>query len=119
MTLRFLKCLVLVALVHIFGAAMVFGAYHFAKAGEGLAENDQPDGTPKTIVNETNVNPINDKGTDGKQVQTHKVKGGESYSSIAGHYGIKDWRDLRAHNGHTPTHVLQIGEELQIPSNNR
>ena len=111
MTLRFLKCLVLVPLVHISGAAMVFGAYHFAKAGEGLAEKEQPDGTPKTIVNQTKM-----KGEDSVEVRRHTVKRGEGYGVIAKQYDISI-QNLRVHNGHKPSHILQIGEELLIPSN--
>lgn len=111
MTMRFIKCLVLVALVHVFAAAMVFGAYHFTKAGN------------KAFVETNDVNPGTETVLAGTSAQTaptgsaeHKVKSGESYWSIAKQYNVK-MQTLMTHNGHNATHVLKVGDVIGIPSN--
>lgn len=51
MALRFIKCLVVVTLVHVFAAVVVVGAYHFARAGNQVtAENGTPTCNQRTIM---------------------------------------------------------------------
>ena len=86
MTMRFIKCLVLVALVHVFAAAMVFGAYHFTKAGnEAFVENTESDpGSGTVLANTTQTDQVSGK--------KHEVKSGESYWSIAKQYKLDEKR---------------------------
>lgn len=110
MTMRFIKCLVLVALVHVFAAAMVFGAYHFTKAGnEAFVENTEPDPGSGTVLATTTTQ------TTQVGVKKHEVRSGESYWSIAKQYRL-DMHKLMTHNGHNATHVLKVGDVISIPA---
>ena len=105
----------LVALVHVFAAAMVFGAYHFTQVGNHLVKDDSSKMTPSpvAIIN----SPIQEKKGDvGIRVVRHRVKDGESYWSISKKYGITI-KKLMACNGHDSNHVLKPDEEIRIPSN--
>ena len=110
MTMRFIKCLVLVALVHVFAAAMVFGAYHFTKAGnEVFVEDTKSDPGSGTVLATTTAQ------TAAVGTKKHEVKSGESYWSIAKRYDM-DMHKLMTHNGHTATHVLKVGDVISIPA---
>lgn len=51
MALRFIKCLVVVTLVHVFAAVVVVGAYHFARAGNQEAvDNGNSTRNRRTIM---------------------------------------------------------------------
>ena len=104
MTSRFLKCLVVVALIHLFAAVLVFGAYYFTKTSD-----HPPDTTEYVLSGNSNVEPEPDPPRE------HVVQRGESYDSIARKYQTSI-QALREANGHTPKHVLQPGERLTIPN---
>ncbi len=118
MTMRFLKCVVVVTLVHLFAALLVFGAYHFTRAG-----NDSKEGV---VPSETQDYTLMQTGATSEQLTpptpppepdpvVHKVTRGESYWTIARRYGVTT-DNLMAANGHSRDHVLKIGERLIIPA---
>lgn len=121
MALRFLKCLVVVALVHVFAAALVFGAYHFTRAGKPeIAAKGSPSDTEDFVimVPEKEKKAKEAAGSQGvakaNQPYRHVVQSNESYWSIANKYGVSI-KQLQETNGHRSGHMLQKGEKLIIP----
>jgi LysM repeat protein len=114
MTLRFLKCVAVVTLVHLMAALLVFGAYHFTKVGNGPEE-----GVPAARQDFTLVSTQGEEAKPVKkpEAKVHNVVRGDSYWTIARQYGVK-MDDLMADNGHSRDHVLKIGESLVIPHAN-
>ncbi len=113
MTLRFIKCLVVVAVVHVFAAVLVFGAYHLAKSGNGNGVAKAPaDQEPYKVIAAQN-GPSKQPEAPAVQEKTHVVASGESYWSIAKQYEVST-KDLMEYNGGADR-TLRPGDVLKIP----
>lgn len=123
MALRFMKCLVVVALIHVFAAALVFGAYHFTRAGKPeIAAKGSPSETQDFVImapvgeNKATEAAISQETPKVNKPEKHVVQRGESYWSIANKYGVTITQ-LREENGHRSGRMLQNGDKLFIPRN--
>ncbi len=103
MAVRFVRCFVVVALLHVLAAALVFGAYHFTKAGNQRPKANSPSARFEYRI----MAPANSS-------RTHVVRRGESHWSIARKYKVSLER-LMAVNGHKRGRVLMSGDVLSIP----
>ena len=113
MTMRFLKCLVAVALFHLIAAVFVFGAFHLASSGGDVVKKGKKKGAP--YKNEgIAILGANDKSATKTEIpstqKTYKVKKGDSYWSIAKKYGVPR-TDLEKLNDHK---VLHPGDVLIV-----
>ena len=121
MTKHFVKCLVGVTLVHVVAAAVVLVAYSFAKTGntpEDIGREPAPAASRDYRI--MHVNGRDDGGGEpGKTVQpqTHVVRRGESYWTIARKYDVSTEALIGA-NDRSESDVLRVGESLVIPADN-
>ena len=114
MPFRFLKCLAVVAFIHVCAAMLVYGAYQLTRSDStidgGISENAPSDQQNYKIVDESAVPEDNSENV-AIQPQTHVVKSGESYYSIAKSYDVNP-NTLKNHNNSKQLHP---GDTIAIP----
>ena len=114
MPFRFLKCLAVVAFIHVCAAMLVYGAYQLTRSDStiegGITESAPSEQQNYKIVDESVVQEDNSENV-AEQPQTHVVKSGESYYSIAKTYNVNP-NALKNHNNSKRLHP---GDTVSIP----
>ena len=116
MPFRFLKCLAVVAFIHVCAAMLVYGAYQLTRSDggeQGLSGTSPSDKQNYHIMDpDESLNQAPEQELNvATQPRSHTVQSGESYYSISRMYNIS-MNDLKdANNGK----ALHPGGELTIP----
>ena len=113
MPFRFLKCLAVVAFIHVCAAMLVYGAYQLTRSDsnfEGEISENPSEHQNYNIVDESAIPEDNSEDVS-LQPQSHTVKSGESYHSISKIYNISP-NELMNHNNSKQLHP---GDRIAIP----